>query len=183
MRCPNCGSLRSSVVDSRYRPKLRQKRRKRQCLGCREIFITHERVTNNSSRPPRLIKRDGRREDFDRNKLRKGILLAIAKCPVSTEDVDSLLDRITERLAQAGKREVSAGSIGEVVMQELVKVDRTAYIRFASVYRDFKDAGAFRDEADYLESVTHLDVPSAQTEIVFSDAAASDAGNRHEDDE
>ncbi len=174
MQCPDCGSFKSAVLDSRYKAQTGQKRRRRRCKDCGETFMTLEVLSN--SPPPRVIKRDGRRESFDRDKLRQGVLLAVAKRPVSTEDVDGLIDKVVERLAKSGRKEIEARRVGEAVVGELLLLDRVAYIRFASVYRNFKDAGAFKDEADRLEKAAHPDVLSAQTEIVFKDNAARAAG-------
>ncbi len=167
MQCPGCGSLKSSVLDSRYKPHIKQKRRRRKCRQCDREFTTFEKVSNTPGQLPRVIKRDGRREPFNRGKLSRGVLLAVAKRPISTERVDDLVDQVAERLASTGNKEVEAESVGEVVMQELGRLDRVAYIRFASVYRNFKDAGAFREEAETVERSARSRVFDTQRDFAF----------------
>ena len=174
MQCPNCGSLQSKIRDTRYKEQIKQKRRKHECLKCGEAYITLERISSNSSQPPRLIKRDSRREAFDENKLRKGILLAVAKRPVSTEAVDGLINKVIGQLARISHKEIKSESVGEVVMQELMRLDRAAYIRFASVYRNFKDGGAFMEEAERVEKTAPQEIIDAQTEINFAENSGSD---------
>ena len=165
MQCPSCGSLKSSVLDSRYKSDISQKRRRRQCNQCGEMFMTLERVADSQVKMPRVVKRDGRREAFDHEKIRKGLLLAVAKRPISTESMDVLINRVAEHLAKTGEEEVEAERIGTLVMRELLKLDHVAYIRFASVYRNFKDAGAFGNEAHEIGRAGQSNVSEAQRSL------------------
>ena len=178
MECPHCGSLKTSVVDSRYKAEIGQKRRKRRCKECGKLFITMEQLVGDVV-PPRIIKRDGRREAFDPVKLRQGVVMAVAKSPISTEEIDKLVTRITMRLVQISRRELKAERVGEIAMRELEKVDRPAYIRFASVYRRFKDAGAFRSEAEKMEPDSEAGKPGVlrgQKELPIGKADAETTG-------
>ena len=142
MRCPFCQSEDTQVVDTRSNPDANTIRRRRKCLKCDKRFTTYERV---ELRMPRLVKKDGSRTDFDRDKIMGSMMLALRKRPVSTEDVDEAVDRVSERLRSLGEREVSTHRVGDFVMRELAKLDKIAYIRFASVYRSFSDVDDFRD--------------------------------------
>ncbi len=178
MQCPSCGWLKTPVRDSRYKQHSTQKRRKRCCEKCGETFITLEQVVAvNAGQPLQVVKRDGRREDFDHHKLRKGVLCAVAKRPISTDSVDNLVGKVAERLAQAGRKEVEARQVGEVVMQELMRLDRVAYIRFASVYHNFKDMGAFREELESVEKISPQDFHDAQQRFVFGGGSGSGQGD------
>ncbi len=148
MRCPHCGENNDRVVDSRASQKGGSIRRRRECLECGERFTTYEYVEVFSLV---LIKRDGRREPYDRRKLHGGILTACIKRPVSTEQIDEVVLRIESALQNLGQREVAASEVGDLVMKELSAIDHVAYVRFASVYRDFKTADEFRHELDRLE--------------------------------
>lgn len=147
MRCPFCQENETKVTDSRLVGDGLQIRRRRECLGCQERFTTYETVELSL---PRVVKHDGSRQHFDENKLRKGLLRAIEKRPVDTEQVESAISRIKQRLLALGEREVPSGTIGEWVMDELRKLDDVAYVRFASVYRRFEDVSAFQDEIERL---------------------------------
>ena len=142
MRCPFCQSEDTQVVDTRSNPEANTIRRRRKCLKCDKRFTTYERV---DLKMPRLVKKDGSRTDFDREKLTASMRLALRKRPVATEAVDSAVDRIEERLRALGEREVSTSRVGDFVIRELAKLDKVAYIRFASVYRSFSDVDDFRD--------------------------------------
>ena len=142
MKCPFCNAGDTSVVDSRVSEEGDKIRRRRRCLTCDKRFTTYETV---ELRMPQVVKHDGSRTEFDRRKLLTGFSRALHKRPVPTEDVDSAIDRIVQRYLALGEREVSSRSIGESVMQELYKLDKVAYIRFASVYRSFQDVDDFRD--------------------------------------
>jgi transcriptional repressor NrdR len=149
MRCPFCGAQDTKVVDSRLHGDGDQVRRRRQCNVCKERFTTFETAELNL---PRVIKSDGRRVNFDGRKLRAGIERALEKRPVSTEATDAAINHITRRLMAGGEGEVSSRDIGELVMEELRRLDQVAYVRFASVYRQFQDVHAFREEIERLES-------------------------------
>lgn len=147
MRCPFCGALETKVVDSRLHGDGDQVRRRRQCTVCKERFTTYETAELNL---PRVIKSDGRRVNFDGRKLRAGIERALEKRAVATEDVDAAISHITRKLMARGEGEVSARQIGELVMDELKGLDQVAYVRFASVYRQFEDVQAFSEEIERL---------------------------------
>lgn len=148
MRCPFCGAQDTKVVDSRLSGDGDQVRRRRECLVCKDRFTTYESAELNL---PRVIKRDGTRVPFDGRKVHSGMMRALEKRPVGTEEVEAALARINRRLVSSGEGEVSSRRIGELVMEELHHLDQVAYVRFASVYRKFEDVRAFREEIDRLE--------------------------------
>jgi len=147
MNCPYCQYRDSKVIDSRGINE--GVRRRRQCLHCGSRFTTYERVQANSFL---VVKKDGRREEFSRDKLTTGIRKACTKRPVANEDIERLVDRIEEELHQLGRIEVPSATIGGLVMGHLRELDRIAYIRFASVYREFADVESFKQEIDTLQS-------------------------------
>jgi len=147
MRCPFCAEADTKVVDSRLVAEGDQVRRRRQCLSCRERFTTYETA---ELQLPRLIKSDGTRESFNEDKLRSGVQKALEKRPVSVERVEAALNRIRRGLQASGEREVPSRVVGEAVMNELRRLDHVAFVRFASVYRDFQDLEEFRTEIDRL---------------------------------
>ena len=142
MKCPFCGILDSQVIDSRLNDDGESIRRRRKCTACNKRFTTYETV---ELRMPQVIKQNGKREDFSLEKLRVGFARALHKRPVSADLVDAAADRITQKLLGLGEREIDGRRIGELVMDELRKMDKVAYIRFASVYRSFQDIEDFRD--------------------------------------
>ena len=148
MRCPFCGAQDTKVIDSRLSGEGDQVRRRRRCTLCKERFTTYESAELNL---PRVEKRDGSRGPFDGRKMRSGIMRALEKRPVSTEEIEAALARINRRLISSGEGEVSSRRIGELVMDELRGLDQVAYVRFASVYRKFEDVAAFREEIERLE--------------------------------
>jgi len=145
MECPYCGNKTSRVTDKRDSPS--GTRRRRECLKCKKRFTTHERVSENNLY---IIKKDKRREKFDREKLRKGINKAFEKRPVSQEKVDKMVHEVEEQLRKKGKKEISSSFLGGLIMKKIKKLDNVAYIRFASVYRDFQDAKDFKKELKEL---------------------------------
>ena len=147
MRCPFCAAADTKVVDSRLVAEGDQVRRRRQCLSCKERFTTYETA---ELQLPRLIKSDGTRELFNEDKLRSGVQKALEKRPVSVEQVEASLNRIRRGLQASGEREVPSRVVGEAVMNELRRLDHVAFVRFASVYRDFQDLEEFRAEIDRL---------------------------------
>lgn len=147
MKCPFCSYADSKVVDSRPDKDGSTIRRRRECESCGKRFTSHERVEEIL---PMVSKRDGRREPFDRMKLIAGLLKACEKRPVSVETVERLVDRLESRLQESGEKEVPSTTIGEWVMTELHAVDQVAYVRFASVYRSFKDINEFMAELQDL---------------------------------
>lgn len=147
MHCPFCGAQDTKVNDSRLVANGDQVRRRRECLSCGERFTTYETA---ELLMPRVVKRDGSREAFEESKLRAGLQRALEKRPVDTEALESALERIRQQLRASGERELPSMMIGELVMQQLKQLDQVAYIRFASVYRQFKDLEEFRAEIDQL---------------------------------
>lgn len=163
MRCPFCGAEDTKVVDSRLSGDGDQVRRRRRCPVCNERFTTYETAELNL---PRVVKRDGSRVPFDGRKLRSGILRAAEKRPISTEQIDAVLAHINRRLLSLGESEISAQRIGELVMEELRDIDHVAYVRFASVYRDFEDVAAFREEIERLERHLSPEQTRAQLDLL-----------------
>lgn len=151
MRCPHCGANNDKVVDSRSSQGGASIRRRRECLECDERFTTYEYVEAFSLV---IIKRDGRREPYARQKLQVGLITACKKRPVSVEQIEDLVQSVEGKLQNLGEREVPSREIGELVMEELSKLDQVAYVRFASVYRDFASTDQFRDELDRLSGTT-----------------------------
>jgi transcriptional repressor NrdR len=147
MKCPFCTELENKVIDSRLSNQGAVIRRRRECLGCERRFTTYERVEEIL---PMVVKKDGRRESFDRQKVIAGIQLACQKRPVSAEQIEAVVDGIERRLQEMGEKEVPSSLIGEAVMRELSRLDEVAYVRFASVYRSFKDLGEFMSELKEL---------------------------------
>jgi transcriptional repressor NrdR len=141
MRCPYCSHDDTQVVETRESDEGDVIRRRRRCLKCDKRFTTYERP---ELALPAVVKKDGTRADFDAGKLRASMLLALRKRPVSMEQVDTALDRIQERLLASAAREVPSSRLGELVMRELKRIDKVAYVRFASVYRSFEDVDEFR---------------------------------------
>lgn len=148
MRCPFCGAQETKVIDSRLSGDGDQVRRRRECTLCRERFTTYESAELNL---PRVVKRDGTRVPFDGRKLRSGMMRALEKRPVDMEQIEASIGRINRTLIAGGEREVQSRRIGDLVMEELRGLDQVAYVRFASVYREFEDVNAFREEIDRLE--------------------------------
>ncbi len=142
MKCPFCGTLDTQVVDSRLSEEGTSVRRRRKCPACSKRFTTYETA---ELRMPQIVKQNGKREEFSRDKIRTGFKRALHKRPVSTELVEAAIERIAQKLLALGEREVDARRIGEMVMDELRKLDKVAYVRFASVYRSFQDVDDFRD--------------------------------------
>ncbi len=140
MRCPFCAANDTRVLDSRLTNEGDQVRRRRECTVCKERFTTFEMV---ELQLPRVIKRDGTREPFDEKKLRSGMLKALEKRPVGSDDIEAAITRIKKALIVSGEREISAQALGEKVMKELSILDHVAFVRFASVYRSFQDVSEF----------------------------------------
>ncbi|MBH0177000.1 MAG: transcriptional repressor NrdR [Nitrospira sp.] len=147
MKCPFCDELEDKVVDSRMAKEGEVIRRRRECIGCRRRYTTYERVEEIL---PVVVKKDGRRESFDRAKILSGIKKACEKRPVSTATIEDAADRIEKRIQEMGESEVKSRVVGEEVMKELHQLDQVAYVRFASVYREFKDIDQFMDELKVL---------------------------------
>lgn len=143
MRCPFCAQTDGKVVDSRSSKEGDAIRRRRECLNCGRRFTTYERIEEVAQM---VVKKDGRREPFDRWKVKSGILKAVEKRPISVDQVDAMIDDIERCLFNSSEHEVPTGAIGEAIMDRLKKLDEVAYVRFASVYRQFKDLSEFMDE-------------------------------------
>jgi len=142
MKCPFCSVPDTQVVDSRVSEEGDRIRRRRRCTACDKRFTTYETV---ELRLTQVVKTNGTREEYDEDKLRTGFNRALHKRPVPTEFVDVAVERITQKMLSLGEREIASRRIGELVMRELYRMDKVAYIRFASVYKDFQDAEDFRD--------------------------------------
>ena len=147
MRCPFCQALGSRVIDSRSTEDAKCIRRRRECSACGARFTTYERWEET---PLMVVKRDGRRESFSRSKILGGVLKALEKRPVSLEEVEKMVDEVERELRSRPEREVTSVAIGEMVMERLREMDEVAYVRFASVYRQFKDINRFIEELDKL---------------------------------
>lgn len=147
MTCPFCGHLQDKVVDSRESKEGDVIRRRRECLACERRFTTYERI---DEIPYMVVKKDGRREKFDRQKVLTGLLKACEKRPVAMGKLAEIVDEVESRLAESADRELSTTVIGELLMQRLRHLDKIAYVRFASVYRDFQDEEAFFTELKTL---------------------------------
>ena len=148
MHCPFCSEPDTRVIDSRLSNDGDQVRRRRECVACTERFTTYETAELNM---PRIVKSDGSRVPFNGDKLRAGVMRALEKRPVDTEQVEEALNRIKHKLMSAGEREVVSIKLGNWVMEELLAMDHVAYIRFASVYLDFGDINAFREAIERLD--------------------------------
>ena len=148
MKCPFCTSFDTQVIDSRVSEEGDTIRRRRRCAACERRFTTYERA---ELAMPAVVKRNGTRTEFDVNKLRGSLNLALRKRPVSTEAVDATVARIEEKLLVSGLREVGSGYLGELVMDELKKLDQVAYVRFASVYKRFEDIDQFIKTIDEIQ--------------------------------
>jgi transcriptional repressor NrdR len=162
MHCPHCESLDNKVVDSRLSQEGAVIRRRRECLECQRRFTTYERVEETS---PMVIKKDGRREHLDRQKILAGLKKACEKRPISMDTLDAVATRIEKKFQENGEAEIPSRMIGEAVMAELYHLDQVAYVRFASVYREFKDLNQFmselkglldQDKSDSKERVARL---------------------------
>ncbi len=149
MRCPECDATDNRVVDTRTSRGGRAVRRRRECLACGTRFTTYEYV---EERRIQVLKRDGSSEEFDREKLARGVRIACAKRPVSASEIEALVDEVEDRLSREAGLEVPSALIGELVMERLKPLDRVAYVRFASVYRNFQDVEEFQDFVDDLNA-------------------------------
>ena len=147
MKCPHCGYSESKVVDSRHYEDGLSIRRRRECLSCQKRFTTYETV---EVLPIIVVKRDNSRQPFDRNKIMNGMLRACEKRPVSTQALETIVEEIESKVQNSLEREVTTQSIGEMVMERLKPLDEVAYVRFASVYRQFKDIHSFMQELNKI---------------------------------
>lgn len=147
MKCPFCDELEDKVVDSRMAKEGEIIRRRRECLVCKRRYTTYERIEEIL---PMVVKKDGRREPFDRTKILAGLKKACEKRPISIATLDGVADRVEKHFQEMGESEIPSAAIGEEVMRELHQLDQVAYVRFASVYREFKDIDQFMDELKML---------------------------------
>jgi transcriptional repressor NrdR len=151
MKCPFCGQIEEKVVDSREARDGAVVRRRRECLGCGRRFTTYERIEEIQFM---VVKKDGRRELFDRNKILSGLVKATQKRPVGVAELEKIADEVETRLSEKPDREISSGEIGELIIKHLYELDEVAYVRFASVYRQFKDVNEFVEEVKGLLGTT-----------------------------
>lgn len=142
MKCPYCGDENTQVTDTRLNDEGDTVRRRRRCGACDKRFTTYERV---ELQMPAVVKKNGSRAEYSRDKLKGSFMLALRKRPVNTESIEAAIDRVEEKLVTSGEREVASDRIGDLVMRELRKLDMVAYVRFASVYRNFTDLDEFSD--------------------------------------
>lgn len=157
MRCPFCDHTDTQVIETREAEDGDTLRRRRRCTQCDKRFTTYERVELSL---PAVVKKNGLRADYDRRKLRASLALSLRKRPVTSEALDAAISRIEEKLLSLGAREVPSERIGELVMRELKKIDKIAYVRFASVYREFKDVDEF---ADVIQEIQPRPAPRPRT--------------------
>jgi len=148
MRCPFCATHDTRVIDSRLASAGDQVKRRRECLSCKERFTTYEIAELTL---PKIIKRDGAREIFNEEKLRSGMLRALEKRPVKSEDIEAAVSKIKREMTARGEREIQADDVGELVMKELSTLDHVAFVRFASVYRSFQDVNEFTEMIENLQ--------------------------------
>ncbi len=151
MRCPSCGSSKDRVIDSRAGRDGNSIRRRRECLACRNRYTTYEYIES----PLLIVKKDGRREAFDRQKILNGIRKACEKRPISTEQMENLVDVIENEIQSSGQTEVKSELVGEKVMKSLQELDGVAYVRFASVYRSFREVSDFAEAAKSYNEKRH----------------------------
>ena len=148
MRCPYCHSLKDKVVDSRSTKEDSEIRRRRECEDCGKRFTTYERI---EEMMPIVIKKNGEREPFDKTKIQKGLMISCQKRNISADKIEQIIDLVEKAVQAADKKEIESSFIGNLIMQELKKVDMVAYIRFASVYKEFRDVSDFINEIDTEE--------------------------------
>ncbi|MFN3987170.1 MAG: transcriptional regulator NrdR [Rhodocyclaceae bacterium] len=166
MKCPFCGDPNTQVTDTRENEEGDVVRRRRRCISCDKRFTTYERI---DLKMPHIVKRNGSRTEFDHAKLASSMTLALRKRPVNVEDVEAAIDRIEARLLSMGEQEIPSKRIGELVMRELKQLDKVAYIRFASVYRNFADVDEFAEvirevQARPKRGRKSKDTPTSDTE-------------------
>lgn len=171
MYCPFCNHEETKVIDSRLAGEGRQIRRRRQCTKCRERFTTFESA---ELVMPRLIKNDNTRQPFDEEKLRYSMIRALEKRPVPADAFEQAVGHLVHKLRTMGEREVPSRLVGQLVMEELRKLDEIAYVRFASVYRRFQDVTEFQDEIERLQEISDASARREQMSLLPEDAADSD---------
>ncbi|NNE99139.1 MAG: transcriptional repressor NrdR [Pyrinomonadaceae bacterium] len=147
MRCPFCGNVEDKVVDSREAKDGNSIRRRRECIGCGKRFTSYERI---DEIPYMIVKKDGQREKFDRNKILSGLLRASEKRPISAMQLEQVVDKVEKYVQNSSDKERKSSALGKIIMRELKKLDKVAYVRFASVYLEFEDVSEFMTELKYL---------------------------------
>ena len=170
MRCPFCGTYEDKVIETRVSKDGNEIRRRRECDGCSRRYTTYERIEESM---PLVIKNDGRREPFDRAKIEHGLQAAVAKRPVSRDQVAALALEVEREIAELGVSEIAARDIGERVLPKLRALDQVAYVRFASIYRDFRDLEGFEKELDALRHDT------GRHEVAVPEAVADERTDEH----
>jgi transcriptional repressor NrdR len=163
MHCPFCETDDTKVIDSRLANDGYAVRRRRECLICKERFTTFEKA---EMLMPQIVKHDGRREEFQEDKLKLGFERSLEKRPVKSEVIDSAINRIKNEIRSSGEREVPSRYLGELAMAELRDIDQVAYVRYASVYRSFEDVHAFKEEIDRLENTPSAELKKIQTTLL-----------------
>ena len=166
MHCPFCAANDTKVIDSRLASEGSMVRRRRECLSCSERFTTYETA---ELVMPHIIKSDGRREPFDEEKLRSGIVRALEKRPVKSESIEAAITHIMKKVRAKGERDFDSQAIGNLVMDELRDIDQVAYVRFASVYRSFQDVNAFEEEIEKLKNVPSPELKKRQHSLLPED--------------
>ena len=166
MHCPFCGATDTKVIDSRLASEGAMVRRRRECLSCSERFTTYESA---ELVMPHVIKSDGRREPFDEDKLRSGIVRALEKRPVVSDSIEAAITHIMKKVRAKGERDIHSQLIGALVMDELRDIDQVAYVRFASVYRSFQDVSAFEEEIERLKNVPTPELKKRQHSLLPDD--------------
>jgi transcriptional repressor NrdR len=167
VRCPFCAALDDKVLDSRVSKDGREIRRRRECEECHRRYTTYERIEESM---PLVVKVDGRREPFDRNKVERGLHFAFAKRPVAQADIAALAEEIEREVSELGVAEISSREIGERVLPRLRTLDQVAYVRFASIYRDFRDLDGFAKELDALKGGTVVEASTGSGSGAVSSA-------------
>ena len=170
MRCPFCKENRDKVIDSRESADGFVIRRRRECEGCERRFTTRERIEET---PLRVIKRDGTREDFERRKILMSLLTACQKRPVYPEDLEQIVQNVEERILDSSEREIETGAIGDLVMRELKRLDKVAYVRFASVYKNFESPEDFAEIAQSVNKPARKKKPARARKKPADDEEAS----------
>ena len=162
MKCPFCAFLEDKVVDSREAKDGDSIRRRRECLQCGRRFTSYERI---DEIPYMVVKKDGRREIFERNKIMAGLLRACEKRPISASQLESIVDDVEKNVQEATDREMPTSELGKVIMRRLKELDKVAYVRFASVYLEFEDVSEFMTELKYLVQVRDKSVKTKKTKV------------------
>jgi len=166
MHCPFCAANDTKVIDSRLASEGAMVRRRRECLSCAERFTTYESA---ELVMPHVIKSDGRREPFDEDKLRSGIVRALEKRPVASESIEAAITHIMKKVRTTGERDFDSQAIGNLVMDELRDLDQVAYVRFASIYRSFQDVNAFEEEIEKLKNIPSPELKKRQHSLLPED--------------